>query len=91
VQIFFVFTLKDAWVNEKFAPELLEPQAEIVDCLIEQLSRTEEHISTLDKGHFGIALHKMELQRIRFLVSFVISSVSTLTFKDIFGSLKFFC
>lgn len=67
----FYSILKDAWINEKFSPELLEPQAEIVDCLMEQLTRTEEHISTLERGHFGIAIHKMELQRIRFLVSFL--------------------
>ena len=60
--------LQDAWVNEKFAPELLDPQIEIIDCLMEQISRTEEHLATLDKGNFAIALHKMELQRIRFLV-----------------------
>jgi len=65
-----VALLKDAWMNEKFAPELLEPQAEIIDCLMDQLTKTEEHISTLEKGHFAIALHKMELQRIRFLVTF---------------------
>ena len=59
---------QDAWVNEKFSPELLEPQTEIIDCLMEQIARTEEHLATLDKGHFAIALHKMELQRVRFLV-----------------------
>lgn len=61
--------LQDAWVNEKFAPELLEPQIEIIDCLMEQISRTEEHVATLEKGHFAIALHKMELQRVRYLIS----------------------
>lgn len=61
--------LQDAWVNEKFSPELLEPQIEIVDCLMEQISRTEDHVNSLEKGNFAIALHKMELQRIRFLVS----------------------
>ena len=60
--------LQDAWINEKFSPELMDPQIEIIDCLMEQISRTEEHLATLDKGHFAIALHKMELQRIRFLV-----------------------
>jgi hypothetical protein len=34
-----------------------------------QITRTEEHVETLEKGNFAIALHKMELQRIRFLVS----------------------
>ena len=68
--------LQDAWVNEKFAPELLDPQIEIIDCLMEQISRTEEHLATLDKGNFAIALHKMELQRIRFLVRDSTSNLS---------------
>ncbi len=72
---------QDAWVNEKFAPELLEPQIEIIDCLMEQISRTEEHVATLEKGHFAIALHKMELQRVRYLVRCKIS-YATLRFVD---------
>merc|ERR1712131_479090 len=34
--------LQDAWVNEKFAPELLDPQIEVVDCLLDQLDNTEQ-------------------------------------------------
>ncbi len=61
--------LEKAWMNEYFAPELLEPQVEVVDCLLEQIKSTEENLERLDKGHFGISIHKMELARIRFMIA----------------------
>ena len=40
--------LQDAWVNEKFAPELLDPQIEVVDCLLDQLDNTEQTLKVKD-------------------------------------------
>ena len=37
--------LHDAWINEKFAPELLENQIEVVDCLLGQIAHIEEKIA----------------------------------------------
>ena len=65
--------LQGAWINEKFSPELLEPQIEIVDCLMEQIVSMEDHLLSLEKGSFAIALHKMEIQRVKFLVSPVVA------------------
>ncbi len=62
-------SLEKAWQNELFAPELLEPQIEVVNCLLDQIKQTEENLEQLDKGHFGIPLYKMELDRIRFLIA----------------------
>ena len=62
--------LQDAWINEKFAPELLEPQIEVVDCLLDQLSSAEDTLKeakSTDK--MAYTLHKMEMARVRFLVS----------------------
>lgn len=61
--------LQTAWLNEIFAPELLEPQIQVVDCLLDQIQRTEENLEKLGRGHFGLALHKMEVARIRFLIA----------------------
>ena len=61
--------LEQAWMNELFAPELLQPQIEVVDCLLEQIKSAEENLQNLDRGHFGIAIHKMELQRVRFMIA----------------------
>jgi len=61
--------LQTAWINEHFSPELLEPQIEVVDCLLDQIKVTEENLEQLDRGHFGIAIHKMELSRVRFTIA----------------------
>ena len=65
--------LQGAWINEKFSPELLEPQIDIVDCLMEQIVSMEDHLLSVEKGSFAIALHKMEIQRVKFLVSPVVA------------------
>ncbi|EHB09616.1 DNA replication complex GINS protein SLD5 [Heterocephalus glaber] len=39
-------SLEQAWMNEKFAPELLESKPEIVECVMEQLDHTEEKYPT---------------------------------------------
>ena len=68
--------LHDAWINEKFAPDLLEPQIEVVECLLEQIAHIEDKINneklqngSNPKNKFAAALYKMETGRIRFLVS----------------------
>lgn len=68
--------LNDAWINEKFAPDLLEPQIDVVECLLEQITHTEDNINNekLQNGNnpnskFAAALYKMETGRIRFLIS----------------------
>ena len=74
--------LQGAWINEKFSPELLEPQIEIVDCLMEQIVSMEDHLLSLEKGSFAIALHKMEIQRVKFLVSPVVAFFYSKVFID---------
>ena len=61
--------LETAWINESKAPELLEPQIEVVECLLGQIKEIEASLEELEKGHFGIAIHKMELARIRFMIA----------------------
>lgn len=61
--------LQKAWINEHFAPELLEPQIEVVNCLFDQIKVTEENLEQRDKGHFGNSIYKMELSRIRFMIA----------------------
>ena len=33
----FFFLKMQAWVNEKFAPELLESKADLVECMLDQI------------------------------------------------------
>jgi len=68
--------LHDAWINEKFAPELLENQIEVVDCLLGQIAHIEEKIAAEklqnvnnSKNKFAASVYKMEIGRIRFVIS----------------------
>ncbi|XP_027454832.1 DNA replication complex GINS protein SLD5 isoform X2 [Callorhinus ursinus] len=46
--------LEQAWMNEKFAPELLESKSEIVECVVEQLDHMEENLRRAKKGDLKI-------------------------------------
>ncbi|XP_004707612.1 DNA replication complex GINS protein SLD5 [Echinops telfairi] len=61
--------LEQAWMNEKFAPELLESKSEIVECVIEQLDHMEENLKKASKGDLKVSIHRMETGRIRYVLS----------------------
>ena len=68
--------LNDAWINEKFAPELLEPQIEVVECLLEQIANIDDKINneriqnaSNAKNQFAASIYKMEIGRIRYVIS----------------------
>ncbi|XP_063713902.1 DNA replication complex GINS protein SLD5-like [Symsagittifera roscoffensis] len=75
--------LKTAWINERFAPDLLDSKYELVTCLLDQISsmgRKLERVaglirernastSSVDSDHLRMEIHQMEIQRIRYLVS----------------------
>ncbi|XP_046849958.1 DNA replication complex GINS protein SLD5-like [Xenia sp. Carnegie-2017] len=61
--------LEQAWLNEKLAPELLESKIELVECLLEQIKEMEENLKNAVKGDLVGSLHKLEIQRIRYIIS----------------------
>ncbi|XP_076439737.1 DNA replication complex GINS protein SLD5-like [Babylonia areolata] len=61
--------LEDAWLNEKFSPELLDARMDLVECMMDQLAAMEENLKRADKGDLKISLHRMEVDRIRFIVA----------------------
>lgn len=61
--------MEEAWVNEKFAPEILPHKAEIVDCLLGQVTFMEENLKKLSATDFRKSIHQLEVDRLRFLVS----------------------
>ncbi|CAD7680319.1 unnamed protein product [Nyctereutes procyonoides] len=61
--------LEQAWMNEKFAPELLESKSEIVECVMEQLDHMEENLRRAKKGDLKVSIHRMEMERIRYVLS----------------------
>lgn len=50
-----------SWLNEMLSPELLAPQTELVDCLLEQTKNMEENLMAISKSDFRFALHRMEV------------------------------
>ncbi|XP_074837653.1 DNA replication complex GINS protein SLD5 [Carettochelys insculpta] len=62
-------SLEQAWLNEKFAPELLESKAEIVECVMEQLDHMESNLKRAKQGDLKISIHRMEIERIRYVLS----------------------
>uniref|UniRef100_H2QW29 DNA replication complex GINS protein SLD5 n=1 Tax=Pan troglodytes TaxID=9598 RepID=H2QW29_PANTR len=58
-----------AWMNEKFAPELLESKPEIVECVMEQLEHMEENLRRAKREDLKVSIHQMEMERIRYVLS----------------------
>jgi len=61
--------LQDAWSNEKHCPTLLTPCMEVVECMQEQLNTMEQNLAKLGKGDIRVGVHRMELQRIKFMIN----------------------
>lgn len=61
--------LEEAWLNEKFSPELLENKSEVVECVMEQLTHMEANLQRVKKGDMKASIHRMEIDRIRFVLS----------------------
>ncbi|KAM4747968.1 DNA replication complex GINS protein SLD5 [Rhinophrynus dorsalis] len=61
--------LEEAWLNEKFAPELLESKSEIVECVMEQLNHMEQNLRRAQHGDLKVSFHHMEIERIRYMLS----------------------
>nr|XP_022908501.1 DNA replication complex GINS protein SLD5 [Onthophagus taurus] len=61
--------MEEAWLNEKFAPEILPNKFDIVECLLGQINYMQENLRTLKSTDFQLSIHQMEVDRLRFLVS----------------------
>lgn len=64
-----LIAIEEAWLNEKFAPEILPHQADLVDCMLQQITHMEDNMKRLDKGDLRLMVHRMELDRIKFVIS----------------------
>lgn len=61
--------MEEAWINEKFAPEILPHKYEVVELLLGQIQYFEERLQDLDKRDFQRNIRQMEVDRLRYLVS----------------------
>ncbi|XP_076166881.1 DNA replication complex GINS protein SLD5 [Ptiloglossa arizonensis] len=64
-----LLAIEEAWLNEKFAPEILPHQSDLVDCMLQQITHMEENMKRLEKGDLRLMIHRMELDRIKFVTS----------------------
>lgn len=62
-------TMEEAWINEKFAPEILPHKYEAVELLLGQIQYFQEKLEDLDDRDFQKNIRQMEIDRLRYLVS----------------------
>ncbi|XP_012537808.1 DNA replication complex GINS protein SLD5 [Monomorium pharaonis] len=61
--------IENAWLNERFAPEILPHKSDLVDCMLQQITHMEANIRRLDRNDLRALVHRMELDRIRYVIS----------------------
>lgn len=61
--------LEEAWQNETFSPELLPYQNDIVICVNDQLRYMQENLLGVDKANFKATAHRMEVERIQYMLT----------------------
>lgn len=61
--------MEEAWMNEKFAPEVLPHKFELVETILTTVEAMEENISTLENSDFLKSIYQMEVDRLRYLVT----------------------
>ncbi|XP_060076931.1 DNA replication complex GINS protein SLD5-like [Ylistrum balloti] len=61
--------LEEAWRNEKFSPDLLDAKMDLVECMLEQLVEMEENIKRAKRSDIRVSIHRMEIDRIRYIIS----------------------
>ncbi|XP_043222552.1 DNA replication complex GINS protein SLD5-like isoform X2 [Amphibalanus amphitrite] len=61
--------LKQSWIDETRCPELLEYDGDVVDCMLDQIHQMEANLRRVSKTDFKISIHKMEVDRIRYMIA----------------------
>jgi GINS complex subunit 4 len=61
--------LEKAWINEKAAVDILPYKGYVVDSMMLQIQSMEENLQTLKQNDFRYITHKMEIERIRYVLA----------------------
>lgn len=61
--------MENAWLNELNCPDILPHQTEMLELMLGQMSHMDENMKTLDKNDFRYIAHKMELERVRYVIT----------------------
>lgn len=62
-------SLRNAWLNERHAPEILPHQTDMLDMMLGQIVHMDENIRLLPKNDFRQIAHKMELERVKYIIN----------------------
>ncbi|OXA62086.1 DNA replication complex GINS protein SLD5 [Folsomia candida] len=60
--------LEHGWMNEKMSPDVLPPLEQEKDAMLGQIKVMERNVITLDKKDVRTDIHKLELERIKYIV-----------------------
>ncbi|XP_045760495.1 DNA replication complex GINS protein SLD5 [Maniola jurtina] len=60
--------LQSAWQNERLSPEILPHRNDMVECMLGQIQHMERNINKLPKTDLRVWIHKMELNRIKYII-----------------------
>jgi len=83
-----VYTVQ-AWLNEKFSPDLLPHHSEIVDCMMEQLNVMQQNVDRARKADLKVSIHKMEVSLV--IAFFSLSSNVTMFSFDLTLVIWIYC
>ncbi|XP_045506009.1 DNA replication complex GINS protein SLD5 [Colias croceus] len=61
-------TLQSSWQNERLSPEILPHRNDMVECMLGQIQHMERNINKLPKTDLRASIHKMELNRIKYMI-----------------------
>ncbi|XP_045489524.1 DNA replication complex GINS protein SLD5 [Pieris rapae] len=61
-------TIQDLWQNERLSPEILPHRNDMVECMLGQIQHMERNINKLPKTDLRASIHKMELNRIKYII-----------------------
>lgn len=61
--------IESAWLNERHSPDILPYQGEMVDLMLGQIAHMEENLNAIAVNNFLRITHRMELERIRYIVT----------------------
>ncbi|VVC94181.1 unnamed protein product [Leptidea sinapis] len=60
--------LKNSWQNERLTPEILPHRNDMVECMLGQIQHMERNINKLPKTDLRASIHKMEINRIKYII-----------------------
>lgn len=61
--------VEEAWLNEKFAPEILPQKIDYIECLLSQISAMQQNLESVEYSDIKKGIHQLEVDRLKYLTS----------------------